>query len=78
MLTFFKRIIKPLKTSLDVIHMDNKLLHLSAPAIAPSLRWFGTLKILFAIFAIFSYIKPSLLITLIPKNLYLTMHNKII
>ena len=27
----------PLKTSLDVINMDNKLLHLSAPAIAPSL-----------------------------------------
>ena len=42
-----------------------------------SLRWFGTLKILFAIFAIFSYIKPiSLLITLIPKNIYITMHNK--
>ena len=41
------------------------------------LRWFGTLKILFAIFAIFSYDKqPSLLITLIPKNIHFTMHNE--
>ena len=42
-----------------------------------TLRWFGMLKDLFAIFAIFSYIKPiSPLITLVPKNIYLTVHNK--
>ena len=42
-----------------------------------AIRWFGTLEILFAIFAIFSNVKPiSLLITLIPKNIYLTMHSE--